>query len=97
MGPEFISNELVTWAESAGMAIQYINREPNQNAYIEKFNRTYRDEVLNFYLFESLAEVRETTYRWIIDYSEQRPHDAMGCNRQLNREDLVWYIIIYIV
>ena len=62
-GPEFISSELVTWAESAGMMILYIQPgEPNQNAYIERFNRTYRDEVLNLYLFESLTEVREITY-----------------------------------
>lgn len=78
-GPEFISSDLVTWAESNGMMIQYIQPgEPNQNAYIERFNRTYREEVLNLYLFESLAEVREITYWWIIDYNEQRPHDALG-------------------
>lgn len=78
-GPEFLSSELVAWAESAGMMIQYIQPgEPNQNAYIERFNRTYREEVLNLYLFDSLAEVRETTYWWMIDYNEQRPHDALG-------------------
>lgn len=77
-GPEFISSELVTWAESAGMTIMYIQPgEPNQNAYIERFNRTYRDEVLNLYLFESLTEVREITYWWMIEYNEQRPHDAL--------------------
>ena len=78
-GPEFLSSDLVSWAESAGMMIQYIQPgEPNQNAYIERFNRTYREEVLNLYLFDSLQEVRETTYWWIIEYNEQRPHDALG-------------------
>jgi putative transposase len=78
-GPEFLSSELVTWAESAGMTIQYIQPgEPNQNAYIERFNRTYREEVLNLYLFDSMEEVREMTYWWMIDYNEQRPHDALG-------------------
>ena len=78
-GPEFLSSELVSWAESAGMMIQYIQPgEPNQNAYIERFNRTYREEVLNLYLFECLTDVRETTYWWIIDYNEQRPHDSLG-------------------
>lgn len=78
-GPEFLSSEFVTWAESAGMLIHYIQPgEPNQNAYIERFNRTYREEVLNLYLFDSLTEVREITYWWMIDYNEQRPHDALG-------------------
>ncbi len=78
-GPEFLSGEIVTWAESIGMLIQYIQPgKPNQNAYIERFNRTYREEVLDLYLFRDLAEVRETTYWWMIDYNEHRPHDALG-------------------
>lgn len=78
-GPEFLSGEFVAWAESAGMKIQYIEPgEPNQNAYIERFNRTYREEVLDLYLFGSIEEVRETTYWWLIDYNENRPHDSLG-------------------
>lgn len=77
-GPEFLSGDFVAWAESAGMFIQYIQPgEPNQNAYIERFNRTYREEVLNLYLFRNLSEVRETTYWWLIDYNERRPHDSL--------------------
>jgi len=77
-GPEFLSGDFVSWAESAGMMIRYIQPgEPNQNAYIERFNRTYRDEVLSLYLFRNLAEVREITYWWMIDYNESRPHDSL--------------------
>ena len=77
-GPEFLSAAFVAWADSAGLAIQYIPKgEPNQNAYIERFNRIYREEVLNLYLFRNLAEVRETTHGWRIDYNEHRPHDAL--------------------
>jgi putative transposase len=84
-GPEFLSGEFVAWAESAGIFIQYIQPgEPNQNAYIERFNRTYREEVLNLYLFRNLVEVRETTYWWMIEYNEQRPHDSLGNMTPLN-------------
>jgi putative transposase len=78
-GPEFLSGEFVTWAEAAGMMIQYIQPgEPNQNAYIERFNRTYRNELLDLYMFRNLSEVREATYWWMIEYNEQRPHDSLG-------------------
>ena len=77
-GPEFLGGDFVSWAESAGMFIQYIQPgEPNQNAYIERFNRTYRNELLDLYLFQNLEEVREATYWWMIEYNEQRPHDSL--------------------
>ena len=78
-GPEFLCGEFVAWAEAVGMIIHYIQPgEPNQNAYIERFNRTYREEVLSLYVFRSLNEVREITYWWRNDYNEVRPHDALG-------------------
>ena len=78
-GPEFLNGELIAWAEEAGMTIQYIQPgKPNQNAFIERFNRTFRDEVLDLYLFRNLNEVRETTYWWKVEYNEQRPHDSLG-------------------
>jgi len=77
-GPEFLGAEFVSWAEDAGMKIMYIQPgKPNQNAYIERFNRTYRTEVLDLYLFDNLEEVREVTYWWMIEYNEGRPHDAL--------------------
>ena len=80
-GPEFLSAAFVAWVDAAGLVLQYIPKgEPNQNAYIERFNRTCREEVLNLYLFRNLAEVREVTHWWRLDYNEHRPHDALeGC------------------
>lgn len=53
-GPEFLSANFVTWADSAGMALQSSQKgEPNQNASSERLNRTYREEVLNVYLFQT--------------------------------------------
>ena len=78
-GPEFLSQELVDWCAANGILIRYIQPgKPNQNAFIERFNRTYRNEVLNLYLFRNLDEVREITSRWLVEYNEQRPHDALG-------------------
>lgn len=77
--PEFTSSEFVAWAEAAGMMIQYVQPgEPNQNAFIGRFNRTYRNELLDLYMFRNLSEVREATYWWMIEYNEQRPHDSLG-------------------
>jgi putative transposase len=78
-GPEFLGESFTSWARSAGMAIQYIQPgKPNQNAFIERFNRTYRNELLDQHLFTSFEHVREATYWWMIEYNEARPHDALG-------------------
>jgi putative transposase len=50
----------------------------DQNGYIERFNRTYREEALNAYLSDSLAEVRELIAEWLEHDNEIRPHDTLG-------------------
>lgn len=78
-GPEFLGEAFVTWAKQHGMAIRYIQPgKPNQNAYIERFNRTLREELLDAYLFATLDHVREAVHWWQLDYNEQRPHDSLS-------------------
>jgi putative transposase len=78
-GPEFLGEVFTSWAKAAGMAVQYIQPgKPNQNAFIERFNRTYREEVLDQHLFTSLDDVREATHWWMIEYNEERPHDSLS-------------------
>jgi putative transposase len=61
------------------MAIQYIQPgKPNQNACVERFNRTFRDELLDQHLFMRLEDVREAVYWWMLEYNEGRPHDSLG-------------------
>ena len=70
---------LVGWCEKQGVKLHYIQSgKPTQNAYIERFNRTYRTEVLNALLFGSLSEVPEATHEWMTSYNHERPHDALG-------------------
>lgn len=45
---------------------------------MERFNRTYRDEILNMYAFKTLTEVSEIIDNWIREYNEERTHDALG-------------------
>lgn len=78
-GSELRSAIFMGWCESKGIELKFIQPgKPQQNAFIERFNKTYRHEVLNAYLFENLREVREITENWITIYNEERPHSSLG-------------------
>ena len=78
-GPELTAQALVDWADERRIDLHYIQPgKPDQNAFIERFNRSYRTEVLNAHLFESLAEVRKLTEDWLVVYNQERPHDSLG-------------------
>ena len=77
-GPEFISHKLAQWCEQQQITIQFIQPgRPMQNAYIERKNGSIRRELLNAYLFTSLAEVRSLCEEWRNDYNRDRPHKAL--------------------
>ena len=78
-GPELTSYAFTEWCRTKDIKLMFIQPgKPDQNAFIERFNRTYRTEVLNPYLFDSISEVREITDDWLCRYNEIRPHDALG-------------------
>ena len=77
-GPELISHKLEEWAEKHGVIQAFIQPgKPAQNAFVERFNRTYREDVLDAYLFSSIQEVRAITEDWLEEYNAIRPHDAL--------------------
>ena len=77
-GPELISRILAIWAEQHGVRLVFIQPgKPAQNGYVERFNRTFREDILDAYIFETLEEVREVTGPWMEEYNAIRPHAAL--------------------
>lgn len=65
-GPEYISAALSTWALKHGIRIEYIQPgKPQQNAYVERYNRMVRYDWLAQYLFGSIVQVQEFATRWL--------------------------------
>lgn len=78
-GPEYISSTLSAWAVRRGIRLEYIQPgKPQQNAYIERYNRTVRYDWLAQYLFESIEQVQEFATRWLWTYNNERPNMAIG-------------------
>lgn len=76
-GPEFIAKIMADWSKAFDIEFIYIQPgKPTQNAYVERFNGSYRKAVLNVYVFESLDQIRTENARWMHDYNHHRPHDS---------------------
>jgi putative transposase len=78
-GPEMRANVFAEWCHENRVRIDYIQPgKPNQNAYIERFNRSYREEVLDPHIFSTLSQVRDISWAWMLSYNEERPHSSLG-------------------
>jgi putative transposase len=78
-GPEFTSKDLELWARDHEIQIQFIQPgRPMQNGYIERFNRIYRESILDAYLFFELDQVITLTEEWMDEYNLRRPHESLG-------------------
>lgn len=78
-GPEYISHRLHAWAERKGIRLEHIQPgKPQQNAYVERYNRTVRYDWFGQYLFEDIEEVQHHATKWLWTYNNERPHSALG-------------------
>jgi len=78
-GSEFTASTFTEWCQRQHIELRFIQPGmPDQNAFIERFNKTYRNEVLDAYLFDSTEQVREITESWLPEYNEERPHDSLS-------------------
>ena len=78
-GPEYISAKLMEWAAKRGISIQHIQPgKPQQNAYVERYNRTVRHEWLDQYIIDSIEEAQDYATQWLWTYNNDRPNMALG-------------------
>jgi putative transposase len=78
-GPEYVSEALRDWAARQGITLQFIQPgKPQQNAYIERYNRTVRYDWLAHYLFDSVSDVQDYATKWLWSYNHERPNMALG-------------------
>ena len=78
-GPEFIAEILNEWCKDKDIDLRFIQPgRPMQNGYIERFNRSYRQDVLDANLFTNLTEVKLLSDEFEEDYNLHRPHESLG-------------------
>lgn len=78
-GPEYISEAILKWAKDWGITLTHIQPgKPQQNAYVERFNRTVRYEWLSQYEWQTLDDVQLHATQWMWSYNHDRPNMALG-------------------
>lgn len=78
-GPEFTGKAMHLWAQRRGIHLNHIQPgKPMQNAFIESFNGTFRDDCLNQHWFNSIQEARLLINHWRHEYNQLRPHSSIG-------------------
>ena len=78
-GPEYISGQLLRWAEDRSIALQHIQPgKPQQNTCVELYNRTARHEWLDQYMFATIKEVHDYATQWLWSYNNDRHNMGLG-------------------
>ena len=78
-GPEYISHQLAACSEKHKITLLFIQPGiSQQNAYVERYNRTVRYDWLNQYIFTTIEEVQDAATKWLWTYNNERPNMALG-------------------
>ena len=78
-GTEFTAKAFESFCDKFGIRhLKSAKGKPMQNGYIERFNRTYREDVLNMHLFENIHQVKDITDKFTEDYNIKHPHDSLA-------------------
>lgn len=78
-GTEFLAKAFKGFCRNSAIEHRPVQKgRPMQNGYIERFNRTYREDVLDMNIFENISQVRQKTEEFLEDYNNQHPHDSLG-------------------
>ena len=78
-GPEYISHALAHWARRQEIKLMFIQPgNPQQNAYVERYNRTVRYDWLAQHIFDNIEDVQLSATQWLWTYNNERPNMAIG-------------------
>jgi putative transposase len=78
-GPELTADKFTNWAQDNKIKLLFIQpAKPNQNAFIARFNGSFREDVLNAWLFNAISEIEDPADVWVVDYDEYRPQESLG-------------------
>lgn len=78
-GPEFISHDYKNWCEQNDINdVQIDPGKPNQNGYVERFNRTFREDILDAYIFTSITQLQIVIDNWKEQYNSGHPHQSLS-------------------
>ncbi len=78
-GPEFIGKALDRWAYENNVTLDFSRPgKPTDNAFIESFNGSFRDECLNIHWFLSIQDAKDKIESWRDEYNTFRPHNSLG-------------------
>ena len=78
-GPEMMSKWFRLWLQEKKIEWSAIQKgSPQQNAIIERFNRTYREDVLDANIFYSIDYAQKLTDAWLAEYNNVREHEALN-------------------